>query len=156
MTFVNGFGVGKGSQVMFSLIQPNLQANKKRKYVLSSQILKDHSDTIEFQWAAFPIEVGGASVIVPSPSGSKLLVVQNSHIGSPTRFEIWGQSRVEKEFQIPASVHGSVFSDGWLVGTYSIKKNSGICIFGSTYYMSSNICMNYTLLQSTIVSSTDL
>nr|GMD81705.1 acylamino-acid-releasing enzyme-like isoform X1 [Ipomoea batatas] len=105
-----------GSQVMFSLTQPNLQADKKRKYVLSSQISRSHSDTIEFQWAAFPIEMGGASIIVPSPSGSKLLVVHNSQIGSPTRFEIWGQCGVEKEFHIPASLHGSVFSDGWFEG----------------------------------------
>ncbi|XP_031097604.1 acylamino-acid-releasing enzyme-like isoform X2 [Ipomoea triloba] len=105
-----------GSQVMFSLTQPNLQANKKRKYVLSSQISRSHSDTIEFQWAAFPIEMGGTSIIAPSPSGSKLLVVHNSQIGSPTRFEIWGQCGVEKEFHIPASIHGYVFSDGWFEG----------------------------------------
>lgn len=129
MALYYDFAVCEGSQVMFSLTQPNLQADKKRKYVLSSQISRSHSDTIEFQWAAFPIEMGGASIIAPSPSGSKLLVVHNSQIGSPTRFEIWGQCGVEKEFHIPASLHGSVFSDGWLVGNYSIEKNSGISLF---------------------------
>ena len=55
----------------------------------------------------------GVSTMVPSPSGSKLLVVRNSENESPTQFEIWSGSQVEKEFQIPHSIHGFVYSDGW-------------------------------------------
>ena len=55
----------------------------------------------------------GVFTIVPSPSGSKLLVVRNAENDSPTRFEIWGPAQVEKEFQVPRSIHGSVYADGW-------------------------------------------
>jgi len=53
------------------------------------------------------------STIVPSPSGSKLLVVRNPENESASKFEIWGSSQLEKEFHIPQSVHGSVYTDGW-------------------------------------------
>lgn len=100
-------------QAMFSISQPNLLANKRRKYILSSHIVKESDGFTSFQWAPFPIEMTGVSTMVPSPSGSKLLVVRNSENESPTQFEIWGASEVEKEFHIPHSVHGSVYSDGW-------------------------------------------
>lgn len=54
----------------------------------------------------------GVSAIIPSPSGSKLLVVRNSENDSPTRFEVWGASQVEKEFNVPHSIHGYVYCDG--------------------------------------------
>ncbi|KAL6971721.1 acylaminoacyl-peptidase [Sarracenia purpurea var. burkii] len=107
---------GKGSQAMFAISQPNLLANKKRKHILSSHILKESNGSISFQWAPFPIEMTGVSIMVPSPSGSKLLVVRNSENESPTQFEIWGASQVEKEFHVPHSTHGSVYSDGWFEG----------------------------------------
>ncbi|KAL6185037.1 hypothetical protein ACLB2K_041172 [Fragaria x ananassa] len=56
----------------------------------------------------------GVSVIVPSPSGAKLLVVRNPEYDeAPCQFEIWGLAQVEKEFHIPQSVHGSVYADEW-------------------------------------------
>ncbi|GMP77223.1 hypothetical protein CsSME_00033570 [Camellia sinensis var. sinensis] len=51
-----------------------------------------------------------------SNNGTKLLVVRNSENETPTQFEIWGASQVEKEFHIPHSTHGSVYSDGWFEG----------------------------------------
>lgn len=104
---------GSGSQAMFSFSQPNLLANKKRKLILSTHISKESNGSVNFQWAPFPIEITGASVMVPSPSGSKLLVVRNSENESPTQFEIWGPSQLEKEFHVAQSTHGSVYSDGW-------------------------------------------
>ncbi|XP_060187651.1 acylamino-acid-releasing enzyme-like isoform X2 [Lycium barbarum] len=105
-----------GSQGMFSMSQPNLLANKKRRYILPCQISKESKSAVSFKWAAFPIEMSNVSMMIPSPSGSKLLVVKNPENDSPTKFEIWGRSLVEKEFCVPASVHGSVYSDGWFEG----------------------------------------
>ncbi|KAG8658648.1 acylamino-acid-releasing enzyme isoform X2 [Manihot esculenta] len=107
---------GMGSQAMFSISQANLLANKRRKFILSARISKESNSAVNFQWAQFPIEMGGVSTTVPSPSGSKLLVIRNPENESPTRFEIWGQGQVEKEFHIPQSVHGSVYTDGWFEG----------------------------------------
>ncbi|XP_061991787.1 acylamino-acid-releasing enzyme isoform X1 [Rosa rugosa] len=109
-------GSGNGSQAMFSFSQPNLLANKMRKFILSSHILKESSNSVNFQWGPFPVEMTGVSVIVPSPSGAKLLVVRNPENDSPCQFEIWGPAQVEKEFHIPQSVHGSVYADGWFQG----------------------------------------
>ncbi|XP_031255975.1 acylamino-acid-releasing enzyme 1-like [Pistacia vera] len=113
-TFKSGNGIG--TQAIFSISQPNLLANKKRKFMLSTAISKENSNSVNFQWAPFPVEMTGASTIVPSPSGSKLLVVRNPENESPTHLEIWSQSQLEKEFQIPQTVHGSVYVDGWFEG----------------------------------------
>ncbi|KAK8556006.1 hypothetical protein V6N13_070077 [Hibiscus sabdariffa] len=107
---------GIGSQAMFSVSQPNLLANKKRKYMLSSSISKVSNNNVNFQWALFPVEMTGVSITIPSPSGSKLLVIRNPENESPTQFEIWSSSQLEKEFQIPQSSHGSVYADGWFEG----------------------------------------
>uniref|UniRef100_A0A2N9IZB8 acylaminoacyl-peptidase n=1 Tax=Fagus sylvatica TaxID=28930 RepID=A0A2N9IZB8_FAGSY len=80
---------GIGSQAMFSISQPNLLANKRRKSILSTHISKE---------------------------SSKLFVVRNPENESPSHFEIWGPSQLEKEFHIPQSVHGSVYTDGWFEG----------------------------------------
>lgn len=93
--------------------QPNLLANKKKKLILSAHISKGNDSPPAFHWSPFPAEMTGVSTIVPSPSGSKLLVVRNPDNDSPTHFEIWGQSQLEKEFKIPQSVHGSVFAESW-------------------------------------------
>ncbi|KAF8014436.1 hypothetical protein BT93_H0304 [Corymbia citriodora subsp. variegata] len=107
---------GKGSQAMFSVSQPNLLANKRRKFILSAQISSGSSDSVTFRWAQFPVEMANASLIVPSPSGSKLLIVKNPENDSPVQLEIWGPSQLEKEFHIPQSVHGSLYTDKWFEG----------------------------------------
>ena len=107
------FAAGIGSQAMFSISQANLLANKRRKCIVSAHISQETKGTVSFQWAPFPVEMTGVSTIVPSPSGSKLLVLRNPENESPSKFEIWGSSQLEKEFHIPQSVHGSVYTDGW-------------------------------------------
>ncbi|XP_017226987.1 acylamino-acid-releasing enzyme isoform X2 [Daucus carota subsp. sativus] len=110
-TYITG-----ASQAMFLISQTNLLGNRKRKHILSSNISRESTNTVSFQWATFPIEVTGASVIVPSPSSSKLLVVRNNENQSPTTFEIWNSSHLEKDFSVPQSIHGSVYADGWFEG----------------------------------------
>ncbi|MCL7048160.1 hypothetical protein MKW94_022360 [Papaver nudicaule] len=107
---------GGSSRAMFSVGQPNLLGNKKRTYMLSSNIARESNGSVSFQWAPFPIEMSGVSTIVPSPSGQKMLVIRNQENDTPTQFEIWGPSQVEKEIHIPKSVHGSVYTDGWFEG----------------------------------------
>ncbi|KAI5397372.1 hypothetical protein KIW84_063256 [Lathyrus oleraceus] len=102
--------------MMFSVSQPNLLANKKRKLILSSTVTKRNDGSVNLQWAPFPVEVSGVSAMVPSPSGSKLLIVRNPESDGPSRFEIWSNSYLEKEFHIPQSKHGSVYTDGWFEG----------------------------------------
>lgn len=98
---------------MFVISQPSLLSNKRRKSILSSHVLQKSNESVSFHWAPFPIEMTGVSAMVPSPSGSNLLVIRNPEGESPTQFEIWGPSAVKKEFTIPRSIHGSVYSDGW-------------------------------------------
>eukprot|EP00262_Sarcandra_glabra_P004005 TRINITY_DN1494_c0_g1_i2.p1 TRINITY_DN1494_c0_g1~~TRINITY_DN1494_c0_g1_i2.p1 ORF type:complete len:835 (+),score=147.70 TRINITY_DN1494_c0_g1_i2:156-2507(+) len=106
---------GNSSQAMFLLSQMNLLANKRRIQILSSNI-SGSSNSVNFQWSPFPVEMVGVSTIVPSPSGLKLLVVRNKENGSPTQLEIWGPAQLQKEIHIPQSVHGSIYTDGWFEG----------------------------------------
>jgi len=84
-----------------------------RKSLFSAYVRKDGNNRVNFEWFPFPVEMSGVAVMVPSPSGSKLLIVYNPENDSPTKFEIWGPSAMEKEFHIPQSVHGSIYNDGW-------------------------------------------
>lgn len=98
---------------MFSISQLNLLANKRRKFILSSQLSKESGNSVKFQWTPFPVEMTGVSIVVPSPSGSKVMIVRNPENDSPTQIEIWGSSQLEKEFHVPQSVHGTIYVDGW-------------------------------------------
>jgi acylaminoacyl-peptidase len=104
---------GDKSTAMFSISQPNLLANNNRKYILHSHILRTDATSLSFQWSPFPIEMFGVSVMVPSPSGSKLLVVRNGEKGSSTKLEILDQSHVEKSIHVDQSIHGPLYSDEW-------------------------------------------
>lgn len=99
--------------MMFSVSQPNLLANKKRKFILSSTVNKRSDGSVGLDWAPFPVEMTGVSVMVPSPSGSKLLIVRNPEGDGGCKFEIWSNSCLENEFSVPQSKHGSVYADGW-------------------------------------------
>ncbi|PON40165.1 Peptidase [Parasponia andersonii] len=113
-TFNSGSGIN--SQAMFLVSQPNLLANKRRKFILSTEISKESTTSVNFRWAPFPVEMTGVSIIVPSPSGEKLLVVRNPENESPCQIEIWSSSQLEKEYHVPQSVHGSIYTDGWFEG----------------------------------------
>ncbi|VAI53529.1 unnamed protein product [Triticum turgidum subsp. durum] len=105
------------STAMFSISQPDLLANKKRKYILHSHIVThDGTMPLECHWSPFPIEITGVSAVVPSRSGSKLLVVRNGEKGSRTRLQIVNQSHVEKEIHVDQSIHGPLYTDEWFQG----------------------------------------
>ncbi|OIW07711.1 hypothetical protein TanjilG_19654 [Lupinus angustifolius] len=103
-------------QGMFSITQPDILGNKKRKLIMSCNILKQSCSSAKFLWDPFPIEMSGVFIVVPSPSGSKLLIIRNPENEAPSSFEIWSSSQIEKEFHIPQLVHGSVYNDGWFEG----------------------------------------
>ncbi|CAN6299429.1 unnamed protein product [Urochloa humidicola] len=104
------------STAMFSISQPDLLANSTRKYTMYSHITRAGTNSPDFQWSPFPIEMTGVSVTVPSPSGSKLLVVRNGEKGCLTKLEIIDQSHVEKEINVRQSMHGPLYTDEWFHG----------------------------------------
>jgi acylaminoacyl-peptidase len=99
--------------MMFSVSQQNLLANKKRKFILSSTVNKQSDGSVSLDLARFPVEMNGGSVMVSSPSGSKLLIVRNPEGDGGCRFEIWSNYSLEKEFCVPQSKHGSMYVDEW-------------------------------------------
>ncbi|CAN6441139.1 unnamed protein product [Victoria cruziana] len=107
---------GTGSWAMFFLSQTKLLANKRSKYILSSYVSKEESHSLTFQCAPFPFELVDVSTVVPSPSGSNLLIVRNVQNGSEVRLEIWSSSHMQKDIHIPISVHGPLYTDGWFEG----------------------------------------
>lgn len=101
------------SKAVVSIGQSDLLANKRRNFLLNSHISKSPSKPVDFQWSPFPTEISGVSVVIPSPSGEKLLLVRNSEDDSPTKLEIWGPCQLENEIHIAKSVHGSLYTDEW-------------------------------------------
>lgn len=119
------YTAGSGSQAMFSIGQVNLMDNSKRTSLLSSYVTKDTDHSVTFHWSPFPVEMVGVSTMVPSPSGSKLLIVRNKDNNAPTKLEIWSFSKLVKEIQIPKSVHGSIFTDEFFEGiSWNSEENS--------------------------------
>jgi acylaminoacyl-peptidase len=104
---------GDRSTAMFSISQADVLANNTRKHILYSHIMKQGTNPLECQWSPFPVEMTGVSVVVPSPSGSKLLVVRNGEKGSCTKLQIVDQSHVDKEMHVDQSIHVPLFTDEW-------------------------------------------
>ena len=101
------------STAMFSISQPDLLVNSTRKYTMYCHITGAGTNSRDFQWSPFPTEMPGVSVIVPSPSGSKLLLVRNGEKGCPTKLEIVDQSHVAKDIHVGQSMHGPLYTDEW-------------------------------------------
>lgn len=107
-----------GFDVAVAMSQANLPANAKRTFLSTVYIAETADDTItDYHWAPFPFEVSGASLIVPSPSGAKVLIIRNpKDATSPTRLQIWGPGQLLREIYVSSSVHGSIYGDGWFEG----------------------------------------
>jgi acylaminoacyl-peptidase len=110
--------------VMVEMSQVNLSANARRTFMSTVFIPDVKSGNIpNCRWAPFPFELSGASLVVPSPSGERLLIVRNNDgqtTSSQAKLEIWGQGQLLKEMHVPAVVHGSIYSDEWY--TYSLSN----------------------------------
>lgn len=106
-----------GFDVMVTISQMNISANATRIFMSTVFIPDVESGNVKnCRWSPFPFELSGAALVVPSPSGTKLLVVRNDDVKngtSQTKLEIWGQGQLLKEVHVPASVHGSVYTDEW-------------------------------------------
>nr|GEY61039.1 hypothetical protein [Tanacetum cinerariifolium] len=79
---------------------------------LSNVISEDSDGGLNVECAQFPNEVTGASLSMPSPSGSKLLTVRNPENDLATHLKILGPFQLEKEIRVPQSMHGSMYADG--------------------------------------------
>lgn len=71
-------------------------------------------------------ELRGASLVQPSPSGRRLLVVRNpTESEKQVVLELWGGGRLLREVEVPATLHGAVYTDGWLeCATWSPDEKS--------------------------------
>ncbi|MCO5570642.1 hypothetical protein L7F22_024369 [Adiantum nelumboides] len=108
-------------EAMVAFNEVNLVANSRRKYLSFINLPKEQTKEAACSWSAFPFELTGVSLLVPSSSGQKLLVVRNSDStskngGNPTKLEVWTSAQLVKEILIPASIHGSVYAEGWFEG----------------------------------------
>lgn len=109
-----------GFDVVVAMSQVNLPANAKRTF-LSTVYIPETTATdasvADYHWSPFPFEISGASLIVPSPSGAKVLIIRNpKEATSPTKLEIWGPGQLLREIFVAPTVHGSIYGDGWFEG----------------------------------------
>jgi len=111
-----------GIDVVVAMSQINLPANAKRTFMSTVYIPDATTANItDYHWSPFPFELSGAALIVPSPSGAKLLIVRKADANgkdgaSATKLEIWGPGQLLKEIFVAASVHGTIYADGWFEG----------------------------------------
>lgn len=107
-----------GFDVVVAMSQVNLPANAKRTFLSTVYIPETTTATVtDYHWSPFPFEISGASLIVPSPSGAKALIIRNpKDATSPTKLEIWGPGQLLREIFVASTVHGSIYGDGWFEG----------------------------------------
>ncbi|KAL2613487.1 hypothetical protein R1flu_025179 [Riccia fluitans] len=110
-----------GLDVVVAMSQVNLHANAKRTFISTVYIPDASGNAEDYHWSPFPFELSGALLIVPSPSGTKLLIVRKADPAakegtSAVKLEIWGPGQLLKELIVPPSLHGSVYVDGWFEG----------------------------------------
>ncbi|KAL3679424.1 hypothetical protein R1sor_022380 [Riccia sorocarpa] len=110
-----------GVDVVVAMSQFNLHGNAKRTFMSTVYIPDANASAEDYHWSPFPFELSGALLIVPSPSGSKLLIVRKAdpaakEATSPMKLEIWGPGQLLSELFVPPSLHGPVYADGWFEG----------------------------------------
>ncbi|OAE21003.1 hypothetical protein AXG93_2024s1160 [Marchantia polymorpha subsp. ruderalis] len=110
-----------GVDVVVAMSSVNLQANAKRTFISTVYIPDPSGNAEDYHWSPFPFELGGALLIVPSPSGTKLLIVRKADPiakegPAAIKLEIWGPGQLLKELFVAPSVHGSLYADGWFEG----------------------------------------
>lgn len=106
--------------VLYLQQQRDLNANSQRKSLGSLSVPFDGSGPTLA--SPFSLELKGATLVSPSPSGLKLLLVRQVPKGEPgggsAVLELWSNGRLLKEHKVPPSVHGSVYADGYF-GAFS-------------------------------------
>eukprot|EP00898_Chlorokybus_atmophyticus_P007404 jgi/Chlat1/7665/Chrsp64S00560 len=118
-----------GSQdVVVIRSQRNLPANAQRQYMSMTYVpaparADDEDLSKSVHHAPFPVELKGAALVSPSPSGRRLLVVRAGLPGGKPgetdagcTVELWNAGRLLKEIAVPEKVHGGVYADGWFEG----------------------------------------
>ena len=101
-----------GGELWVTQQQRDLEGNKQRVFTSRARL----SDG---KLPPFGVESRGVSLSVPSPSGRRLLVVRNPEGSSDATkggvvLEVWAGGRLAAEVEVPASVHGAVYADGFL------------------------------------------
>ena len=101
-----------GVRVSLQLSQRNIPANNQRKF-LTNFLLNEAVLEIGEADTSLPIDLRDATVIAPSPSGKRMLVVRAGNGETSAVFELWDRSRVVQEVHVPSALHGAVYNDGW-------------------------------------------
>ena len=96
-----------GNQLWVTQTQRDLEGNKQRVFT-STVAIDAHS------LPAFGVESRGVALSIPSPSGRHMLVVRNAEGTGGVTLELWAGGRLARECEVPASVHGAVYADGFL------------------------------------------
>ena len=99
-----------GNQLVVTQTQRDLEGNRQR--VFTSTVSTDAR-----YLPAFGVESRGVALAVPSPSGRRMLVVRNGDgpdAKGGVTLELWAGGRLARECEVPASVHGPVYTDGFL------------------------------------------
>jgi acylaminoacyl-peptidase len=104
-----------GVRIALQHSQRNLPANAQRKFLTNfslNEAVLEHGEAD----TSLPLDLRDALVVSPSPSGKRMLIVRPAGNGNKETsgiLEIWDRSRVLQEIYIPASLHGSIYNDGW-------------------------------------------
>jgi acylaminoacyl-peptidase len=110
-SYLRGALTGSAGELSLLLLasQRDLEANAPRSYLQTVRVDE------RLRAPSFGFELRGATLTVPSPSGRRMLVVRNPTPASsgPLLLELWGGGRLLREVEVPPSLHGAVYADGW-------------------------------------------
>lgn len=117
--------LGATGDVLLQCSQRSVEENKQRTFCSVFSLSPGRAPPFGF-------EARGASLVVPSPSGRKLLVIRNpASDKDATLFELWENGRLASELAVPATTHGGVYADGGILEGVAWSGDEGRVAFAA-------------------------
>ena len=121
--YSRGYLALSGEELFVTQTQRDLEGNKPRSFCSTVHLADRRA-------AAFGLEMRGVTLAVPSPSGRRMLVVRNPTGDGAVKgvlLELWGGGRLLREVEVPPSLHGAVYAEGWFESVTWTAAEDRVC-----------------------------
>ena len=107
------FPCREGVHVALQMSQKNLPGNSQRKWMTQFQLTEAVLEAGEAE-IGLPVELSGATMVAPSPSGKKLVIAKSGKDDkNAATLEVWNRGKLMMEIDVSSEMHGAIYNDGW-------------------------------------------
>ena len=107
------FPCREGVRAALQCAGKNLSGNTQRKWLNQFQLNEASLEAGEVE-TGLPIELTGTTMVSPSPSGGKILMVRpGKNDKTSIVLEVWNRGKLLQEIEVSSEMHGPIYNDGW-------------------------------------------